>query len=176
MRPAGGRDKGHSFEIQIAKMLSKWVTGCDSDPCLWRSAGSGSFTKITSVTNLKGDIQAIKEAAYPLMDRVSLECKCYKEIDALSQLDRKKTIMVDWWEQARGDAGETHQPLLIMKRNNGKIILVGREKLMEKYTCDLDFVKMILSGEKVILVRLEDFLQINSYTDFITHFDSIYAR
>jgi hypothetical protein len=173
MRVGGGRDKGFGFEIQIAKRLSKWITGDDKDPIFWRSAGSGSFGKITTITNLRGDIMSIKEAGNPLMDKISIEVKCYKDIDLLGLIDGRSTTIPDWWRQCRDDAGDKI-PLLIMKRNRGQAILVGRQCFLESN--DLyslvgrTYSIAIVIDEPLLFIPLETFLQHVSYNDFMTSY------
>jgi hypothetical protein len=173
MRVGGGRDKGFGFEIIIAKRLSKWITGDDKDPCLWRSAGSGSFGKITTITNLRGDIMSIKESGNALMDKISLEIKCYKDIDALGLVDGRATTIPEWWKQCREDAGD-RIPLLIMKRNRGVPILVGRQHFLESnliyMTVGIKYMIAIVIDEPLLFIPLETFLQHISYQDFIGNY------
>ncbi len=73
MRPGGGHSKGASFERQVCRDLSLWLTEGKHDDCFWRSAMSGGratvrFKKGRTSRSQAGDISPISGIGEKLTD------------------------------------------------------------------------------------------------------------
>ena len=70
MRKGGGKAKGRSFEIDVAKAIGKWW--CNDGDAFWRNVSSGGRVhKVASPYS--GDISPVKDVAKPW--RLHIECK-----------------------------------------------------------------------------------------------------
>ena len=71
--------KGGSYEIEISRRLSEWITGKRKPELFWRSAGSGSVgtvsRKTNKETNIIGDLMAIEQDGVWLMEHFAIEIK-----------------------------------------------------------------------------------------------------
>lgn len=120
------------YERTIAKELGIWW-GC----VFRRTPSSGAWGKQGQSRNsyghdaaadFHGDIVAPPEAKFPF----SVECKCYKEVDLYLAL-YGAPIIPDWWEQCLADAQRaTKWPMLIMKENYKKPLIVISGKLWDR--------------------------------------------
>ncbi len=128
-KASGGR-KGSPFEREIAKILSLWWSGGESDALFWRTSTSGARAtsrakKGKSTKNQGGDLCATDPDAQPLIDLCRIEIKRgYSRAtlhDLLDQLPgRKGTQELEKWinqveEACKGD--KTPYWLIIHKRD-----------------------------------------------------------
>ena len=132
--------KGGSFELEIAKKLSLWLTSFKRDDLVCRTDTSGGRatvrTKKKKETNkyLYGDLKHSDDLAKPLFDKWSIECKTgyatksklkdgtnkIVNWDVLDLLDSKQKNPTLWqmWFQCTIDASlSRRQPILIFRRN-----------------------------------------------------------
>lgn len=72
MRKGGGKEKGRTFEVQVAKAVSLWWTDGKDKDAFWRNAGSGGRVHKVA-TPYSGDICPVKDNAKPW--RLHIECK-----------------------------------------------------------------------------------------------------
>jgi hypothetical protein len=161
-----GREKGLAFEIQIARMLSKW-TGSSSD-IFWRSPGSGSV----GINDNKGDIISIKEGN-TLLDYVSIECKFYKTFDLLSLVDKtnnKSNPFISFWQQCV-KASKQKVPLLIVKRNYGKILLITRTNVLSELSLK-PRITFYIENDLLGIVHFESLLNLD-FESTLSKFNSL---
>jgi hypothetical protein len=128
MKSGGGKQKGSSFEREICKKLSEWVSDGKSDDLFWRSAMSGGRATVRSKKGQKtasgqGDITAVAPEGNRLTDRFVIECKHYKTM-GLDQHIYGQGPLADIWDKLRKECGDTKRPMLIFKENR-RPILVG---------------------------------------------------
>lgn len=161
--------KGFSYEREIAKKLSLWITKEKSNDVLWRTEGSGGrFTnqKGKILTNSVGDI-GVKdpscEQAVSFINNVVIECKkgYSKDIDFLDLLDRKKGVplLKKWLDKLHNEAILTYRNWcwIIFRRNNKHDVLLiygGSGFLGNTF----DTVVGNIDGYFVSMFRLDDFL------------------
>lgn len=112
------KKKGNSFELQIAKLLTKRF-----GKKFQRTFFSGAFTGGTNVSRSEtmteeqklmvvGDINVPKEFLF------SIECKARKEA-AFWDLFNKSSEIFQWFNQAINDANKVKKfPMIIVKYNN----------------------------------------------------------
>lgn len=120
------------MERSVAKELGEWW-GC----VFRRTPSSGAWTKQGQSRNsighdaaadFHGDIVAPPEAKFPF----SVECKYYAQIDFYLAL-YGAPVVPDWWEQSLADAKRSKKwPMLVMRRNYGKNLIVVSKKLWDQ--------------------------------------------
>lgn len=139
--------KGGSFELEVAKKLSLWLTNNKRDDLVCRTDTSGGRatvrTKNKKETNkyLYGDLKHSDDLAKPLFDKWSIECKTgyatksklkdgtnkIVNWDVLDLLDSKQKTPTLWqmWFQCTIDASlSKRQPILIFRRNLRSVCVV----------------------------------------------------
>jgi hypothetical protein len=139
--------KGGSFELEVAKKLSLWLTDNKRDDLVCRTDTSGGRatvrTKAKKETNkyLYGDLKHSDDLAKPLFDKWSIECKTgyatksklkdgtnkIVNWDVLDLLDSKQKTPTLWqmWFQCTIDASlSKRQPILIFRRNLRSVCVV----------------------------------------------------
>src|SRR4030067_1921593 len=127
MKAGGGKAKGSSYEREIAKKLSLWLTAGKRNDCIWRTSNSGGQATVTKSDTQCGDLHAVRPEAQKFFDTFSLELKNYKELDFFQFFTGSKTefIINKWWSQALGVATRANkEPLLIFKINRKTELLV----------------------------------------------------
>lgn len=80
MRAGGGKDKGSSWEREVGKLLSLWLTrGARPDIFSRNVLSGGSFTNASHKGELSsrmpGDLMAAHPLAFAFMSRYAIECK-----------------------------------------------------------------------------------------------------
>ena len=162
MRKGGGREKGHAFENEVAKILMVW-SGVE-----WKripqSGGWGS-KDIAS-----GDLFCVTEfnKKDPLIIPISLELKkveAWEFVHFFKGLD--SSPLGTWWTQSVNDASKSKKvPVLIFSRNRYPIfIMIGNstltrlEKLVGcKYNKKSSRIQCIIKRDYVSVILLSDFL------------------
>lgn len=171
MKIGKGKQKGSNFEREICKELSFWLSDGEYKNVFRRN----TFTKTGDlIVNPSLEDSEVRSLALKFLDLFNVECKCYKHIDLLSELDigeqkRTKTDLEDWWEQCCSDAIKTKkQPLLIIKRNGHKPYVVADwaallvcGKYSDVSACKMNSFIFYLKGRKVFLAKLNQFLYID---------------
>lgn len=125
------KNKGNTFERDVAEKLSLWLTDQKEKRAAWRSDTSGGAATIWSkkkqeeryVKANAGDIRQIMEkGVYPKLDdffdNFVVECKAYKNIEFYPPFN--KTLQ-SFFEACIKEQQITHKhPVLILKANNKK--------------------------------------------------------
>ena len=174
--------KGFSYEREIAKKLSLWLTQGKRDDVLWRTEGSGGRStqeakKGHYLLNSYGDI-GVKDPscqeAVDFISKVLIECKrgYSTRIDGLKLIDNpsKNHILKQWWNKAVIEMKECGRQYvwIIIKRNRNKSIL------MSSYSCEtvlgfcmnnIPFITFYIEGEvvPVSIAPLEPLLKTQAY-------------
>ena len=115
--------KGSSFERDICKRLSLWVSGGEEQDCFWRSAMSGGRSTVAGRRGVKlnrqaGDITSTSPEGHALTDKFYIECKHVKKLDIHGLITGKGALWSFWceaWGQARS---YEKAPFLIAKQNH----------------------------------------------------------
>ena len=172
--PKGRRNKGSNFELKIAKMLTAWANGAAE---FTRTFNSGAFSSSHNKLGSSGDIET--EALWPF----SLELKNHESFTSIDTLFHSHANIQSFWQQNLGDALRVRKvPMLITHRNRSKIYAtVPYSALLHKQLkesgkdygvfnirwhdgpLDIDF------SQEVLTFVLDDFLELYSYDDIITH-------
>lgn len=122
MRSGGGKAKGSSFERDVCKQLSLWVTGGKSKDVFWRSAMSGGRATVAARRGVKvrqaGDICAVAPEGHALTERYFIECKHVKDLGLDDFLLKGTGTLAKFWEKAcRQAAAHKLAPMLIARQN-----------------------------------------------------------
>lgn len=167
MRPGGGKSKGGQFERDMSRKLSLWLTGGRKDDCLWRSAGSGSMStnSIKRGTGAKqyqaSDLSPNSPEAYLLLDRFTVECKYYANLQLDGLLFNPKCQLLTFWKQAQRDSGSVSKHAMLIAKQNRRPIMLGiHTQLYKKLFSALGTIPSIhISHQCLVLFTLDDFLK-----------------
>ncbi len=172
MKPGAGKRKGSSFERDICRYISNWLSNGQRDDLLWRSPNSGGKATVNKSSQYSGDICL----AYPefgakeFMDLFSVECKAYKDLD-LFKYDNPELSIWKWWYQAEEDAKRVGKvPILIFKINRqGTFVAVNGWEFVDyalkqkkiNYFHSYNYpVSMVLSNSRrdcIIVMKIDEF-------------------
>jgi hypothetical protein len=129
---ANGKAKGSSWERDVCKFLTKWLTGTEKPYVFWRSPASGGIATMSFENKeLSGDIVAMRPEGAFFTSTFSVECKVgYPKSSFDKHLkDNKNDEIKGFWSQACNDAFKTEKlPLLIYKKTNFPALLGLREE------------------------------------------------
>jgi hypothetical protein len=123
MRPGGGKTKGASFEREVCKQLSLWISQGKQEDVFWRSSMSGGRSTVAAAKGKRlatqaGDISCIHPAGQPFANRFLIECKFYADLGFQGLLTGTGHL-VDFWLTTRREANRCGKlPLLIAKQNH----------------------------------------------------------
>jgi hypothetical protein len=120
--------KGSSFEREICKRLSLWVSDGQEQDCFWRSAMSGGRSTVAGRRGVKlnrqaGDITSTSPEGHALTDKFFIECKHVKKLDIHGLITGKGSLWSYWceaWDQA---TTYNKAPLLIAKQKHPYLLL-----------------------------------------------------
>ncbi len=129
MRAGGGKQKGASWEREVCRQLSLWITNGKKSDCLWRSAMSGGRATVASRKGQQirqgGDICSVSPEGHVLTDKYCVECKHVKKLDIASFILDNKGALAKHWKQAIKQARQQFRmPILIAKENSRKPIII----------------------------------------------------
>ena len=117
---AKGKGKGSLWERDVAKLLTKWLTGEEKPYVWWRMPGSGAIATISEENKeLSGDIMCLRPEGAFLTDKYSIECKVgYPTSSFHKHLKGVKNDEIRlFWEQCCNDADRASKlPMLIYKK------------------------------------------------------------
>lgn len=177
MRPGGGKNKGSSFERLICKKLSLWFTENERDDVFFRSASSGAmatqrFKKGKNTSGQQGDITSTDSEGIKLIKKFNFELKSYKDFSLDFLVYKNKSLIHAWWEQCTGDSErENKRPLLIIKKNNKKEIIIFEHTLYKE--CLMGYFG-ILSNKLYICGYVDDVqIMLMLLTDFLDYVNPI---
>lgn len=76
------KNKGNTFERQVARHLSLWYSNGVSEVVFERrTAGSGGAPRdLSGASGITGDIFAVKQAGVEFLQDLNIECKFYKDL------------------------------------------------------------------------------------------------
>ena len=133
MRPGGGKSKGASFERDVCRRLSLWLSTGLRDDLLWRSAMSGGRATVqfdAGKINMtqSGDVTAIGLDAYKFCEVTFVEVKHYKNLDIARGFICDSGTLSKFWKTCYREAKKYNKaPLLIAKQNLYPVIAITDE-------------------------------------------------
>jgi hypothetical protein len=121
---------GGSYEREIARLLSKWISGKDDPLICWRTAGSGSVATNDKKRGLSGitqdgDFQCLNSKYEHIFNLFFIDSKCYKECNPyfINEKNKKSNSILNQWKKVCGEAknGTKNKiPLMIVKIRDRK--------------------------------------------------------
>lgn len=112
--------KGSTWEREVAKTLTVWLTGTPKPYVWWRMPSSGAMATISEENKeLSGDIMPMRPEGAFLTDKYSIECKVgYPSSSFHKHLKGvKNDEITDFWKQCNRDADlADKKPMLIYKK------------------------------------------------------------
>lgn len=131
MRAGGGKGKGSSYEREICRRLSLWVTAGAATDVFWRSAMSGGRATVAhkkgQVVRQAGDITAVSPEGHSLCSRYYIECKHYKDLDIQSFFLTGKGLLAKFWKTTVREAKKHGRyPVLIVRQNRVPDLVLAR--------------------------------------------------
>lgn len=131
MKQGQGKNKGSSFERDVCKDLSRWVSGGSRTDLFWRSASSGATAFNQRRFQVKnrtqgGDICAVGDQGNKLVEAFSIECKHVRDLMLWQGVTLGFGNTVRFWKQAQRDASSHRKrALLIARQNLVKTVVIG---------------------------------------------------
>lgn len=158
-----GKNKGSSFERDISKKLSLWISEGKRDDLLWRSQSSGGRWTQRNKKGLKtenqvGDIASTNEESKWFVDKFIVECKSYKDINLWSIITKSKGTIIDWLDTILEQCEKEGKiPFLIVKENNKPILVITHSiEGSILYNSELRFD---YKEEEIFVYKLENILK-----------------
>lgn len=132
--------KGASFERDVCKRLSLWVSNLSRQDVFWRSAMSGGRATIQrnkmsklAYTAQSGDVAATHWLGDLLLSKFVVECKHYKSLDIhLPAFGKGTGLLIPQWQKTLAEAtADKKLPMMVVKQNRQPMmVLTNAEGLM----------------------------------------------
>lgn len=134
MKPGGGKAKGSGYEREVAKFLSRWITGKEKELVFWRSPSSGALCTISNVLETSGDLIAIKPEGEWFLKLFSVEIKTgYPHADFFQHFkDMKGDVIKEFWLQCQTDARKSKKYGMLIFKKKGLKPIVGIDSNMKE--------------------------------------------
>lgn len=130
---AAAKQKGSTFEREICRRLSLWITDGKRSDVFWRSAMSGGRATVArkhgADVRQAGDITAVAPEGHALTDVVFIECKHYAKLDIESFVLKNQGTLAKFWAVACKEAlARCKEPWLIVRQNRCDILLITSDR------------------------------------------------
>lgn len=170
------KNKGNSFERQIAKQLSLFLSKGERDDLVWRNTSSGArftnrFKKGMQTENQSGDISYTHELSIPFFTKFNVECKAYQDIKLWSIIEQtsKSDDLFNFLKQTIRDAEASNKsPILIAKQNNKKVLIFIEKKYADYLKINYLLLVQIETYQFSVF-QFEKFLELDPF-----HFETVY--
>lgn len=165
MRKGGGKQKGASFEREVAKKLSIWCSYGQREDCLWRSAMSGGRATVAKKAGKildaqAGDLSAVNEAGQPLISNFYIELKFYRDLQYAGILTGKGHL-IKFWEQTTTEANTYRKlPMLIARQNSYPAVVCLQRQGMIRFAITDASTIMSSWRHGLFMVLLDEFVNI----------------
>jgi len=159
--------KGSTFERDVSKSLTKWLTGKNKPYQYWRMPASGGLATISEENaDLSGDIRSLTQDAAFLTDIFSLELKRGYPKTSFWQLfaNIKHFNIEEFWDQCCNDAEKADKKPMLIYRKTGRKVIVGIDLIVEnklsKYLSMLPSMSIRFQSElpTIVFYNFEEFL------------------
>lgn len=123
MRPGGGKAKGASFEREVCRDLSLWVSHGKREDLFWRSAMSGGRATVAkrrgvNLVSQAGDISAVDKAGHILTADMYFETKHVKAMGLDNFIIKNTGPLATYWATAAQEANSYDKSAAIIIRQN----------------------------------------------------------
>lgn len=159
-----GKSKGSSFERQIAKALSLYLTGGQSKTELIRSVLSGGWApgilKQVEGWRQVGDLQPNGPLGEQFRSRYAVECKHQRKISLYDfWTKRSKDSLPGWWSKICKDSFDAGVKPMLVFRSNAMPIMVGMRPEDVPVTldnCDVSYATVL--PQAMTVLKFEDLI------------------
>lgn len=174
MKAGASKSKGSSFERDICKQLSRFVSKGEKTDCFWRSAMSGGRATVAQkrgevLNRQAGDICAVAPEGHAITDNFYLELKAYNDLRLDSFIFKKVGPLTAFWKHTKLQAKKYgKRPAMIIRTNRLPIllmldrpnVLIGRDGPKLYDTKSLNFRVLMNDGTAIYdwheVICLED--------------------
>lgn len=162
------KSKGNTYERDVCRDVSRWISNGERDDLVWRSASSGAVTTVHKGAKFKsqaGDIAAIDELAIPLMMLVTFEIKHYADLNVGNLIWQKPSKLVEFWKtHVELATKQSKIPLVVAKQDRRPPLLMVPKAFSEIFhQCAYTYVQSL----DCVIYVFSDFLENVSYDEFI---------
>lgn len=166
MKAGGQKRKGNSFENELAKKLSLWVTNGKREDVLERSPASGGKSTVHRKSgkdfgNIAGDLISVSRESQSLIDSFIIEAKHRADININPLIfgQEAKTGFLEWWYYLLSEC-DTHKklPMIIVKQNRKPVIICLCETGISKLQCE-NLVFLSFKQLNIHIILFENFLK-----------------
>jgi hypothetical protein len=161
-----GKAKGGQFERDMSKSLSRWLTGGKSEDALWRSAGSGSRSTNSvkkgrgAIQNQASDLTASAIEGYLLMDKFTVECKFYADLQFGSLLFNGTSKLLTFWKQAQRDSRSVNKHAMLIAKQNRRPIVIVLDNQVVVDLLPAHAPRMHFTHHGITIIELDVFLKL----------------
>jgi len=137
MRAGGGKAKGASFEREICRLLSLWVSHGKQEDLYWRSAMSGGRATVgkrrgVDLVAQAGDISSVHKAGHVLTTEFYFETKHVKELHLDNFMVKGTGQLATFWETAAQEAASYHKaPVIIARQNRFPTLWISEDGIVD---------------------------------------------
>lgn len=158
MRSGGGKQKGASFERDVCRKLSLWVTYSKQEDVFWRSAMSGGRSTVAHAKGKRmaaqaGDISCIHPAGQIFADVFLIECKHYADLNYTGLLTGTGNLLAFWEELDKQCLRYEKLPFLIAKQNRLPTMVCTTRQGLSRL--DIDPVDCVLTAPRRNMFLIE---------------------
>lgn len=173
---ANSKRIGNSYEREIAKILSKWISGKNDPLICWRNVHSGSISTIAkkkglSGDNTDGDFQCLNPVYQFMFDIFCFDSKCYKECNPyfINDKNMKSNSILNQWIKVCKEAGNKIPVMIcrIRDRKTPEFICIPESSWLP--VNDIKMMKYFFYDDRItdmILIMLDEFLDKVNATEF----------
>lgn len=167
------KEKGNSFEREVAKKLSLWWSNNNRIDLFWRINSSGArHTCMRSKYNIDlynqdGDITSTHPLSMIFCECFMVECKFYKDIKLWTVFTDSSTINIRiWWKIAREKAAASSKNVFLVVKQNGKPVIVIVDERTGKHVSEncgvRERITMWCDSERLYVFRLDEFVNVDT--------------
>ena len=163
------KGKGNSFERDISKKLSLWISSGKRKDLMYRTHSSGGrYTQNKKMGNTiycqAGDITSTHPDSKWFVENFIIETKAYKSYDFTSILKNNDSdILKNWWNKLSEECVfENKNELLIMKFNDKPILAAINENIYNKLKNLIkNYIKINFEKSCLYIFKFDDLTSID---------------
>jgi hypothetical protein len=129
MPKSTGPPKGAGFELEVGRLLSRWITSKERDDLFARCGGSGgTYTQYLKKGKSKkaqpGDLVAVRSEGFEMTSRFMIECKFWKNLGFADLLLGLGPCFEEMSKAMRLARSSGKFWMYVIKQNNCPIVLL----------------------------------------------------
>jgi Holliday junction resolvase len=170
MKKGSGKGKGSSFEREISRYLTMWLTGQDKELHFWRSPSSGAVATINKGNaDIAGDIIAVQPEAEFFTKLFFIECKTgYPKASFHQHLKENKNFDISgFWTKANAEAERSNKYPILIYRKLSYNIIIGIDDRVK------DFLKKMVCLPKSVRLNFDNGTPSITFYDMETFFAKV---